>query len=72
MVPRILIFSIAMGAEYLSYVKSIATFALKFFVYIISVLASVIWLYRCTTVQYITKVDGLGLSQQSAAKHSHP
>ena len=30
-----------MGAEYLSYVKSIATFALTFFVYIISVLASV-------------------------------
>ena len=37
--PRILIFSIAVGAEYLSYVKSIATFAL-FFWYIISVLAS--------------------------------
>ena len=39
--PRILNFSIAMGAEYLSYVKSIATFALKFYGYIISVLASV-------------------------------
>ena len=39
--PRVLIFSIAMGAEYLSYVKSIATFALTFFGYIISVLASV-------------------------------
>ena len=38
---RILIFLIAMGAEYLSYVKSIATFALTFFWYIISVLASV-------------------------------
>jgi hypothetical protein len=36
-----LIFSIAMAAEYLSYVKSIATFALTFFWYIISVLASV-------------------------------
>jgi hypothetical protein len=36
-------FSIAMGAEYLSYVKSIATFALTFYGYIISVLASV-WL----------------------------
>ena len=30
--PRILIFSIAVGAEYLSYVKSIATFSL-FLVY---------------------------------------
>ena len=41
MAPRILIFSIAMGAKYLSYVKSNATFALTFFGYIISVLASV-------------------------------
>ena len=41
MAPRILIFSIAMGVEYLSYVKSIATFALIFFGYIILVLASV-------------------------------
>ena len=40
--PRILIFSIAMGAEYLSYVKSIATFAPTFYGYIISVLASVL------------------------------
>ena len=39
--PRILIFSIAMGAEYLSSVKSIATFAPTFYGYIISVLASV-------------------------------
>ena len=31
----------AMGAEYLSYVKSIATFAPTFYGYIISVLASV-------------------------------
>ena len=37
--PRILIFSIAMGAEYLSYVKFIATEAPTFFGYIISVLA---------------------------------
>ena len=36
-----LIVSIAIGAEYLSNVKSIATFALKYFGYIISVLASV-------------------------------
>ena len=40
-VPMILIFSIAMGAKYLSYVKSIATFAPTFYGYIISVLASV-------------------------------
>ena len=43
--PRILIFSIVLGAEYLSYVKSTATFALTFFGYIISVLASV-WDFR--------------------------
>ena len=36
-----MIFSIAMGAEYLSYVKFIATEAPTFFGYIISVLASV-------------------------------
>ena len=36
-----MIFSIAMDAEYLSYVKSIATFAPTFYGYIISVLASV-------------------------------
>ena len=40
--PRILIFSIAMGADYSFYVKSIATFALTFFGYIISVLASLL------------------------------
>ena len=39
--PRIFIFPIVLGAEYLSYVKSIATFALTFYGYIISVLASV-------------------------------
>ena len=31
--PRIFIFSIVLGAEYLCYVKSIATFALTFFGY---------------------------------------
>ena len=41
--PRILIFSIAMGAEYLSYVKFIATRAPTFFGYTISVLANVMW-----------------------------
>ena len=39
--PRILIFSIVLGGKYLSYVKSIATFALTFLGYVISVLASV-------------------------------
>ena len=39
---RILIFSTAMGADYSFYVKSIAAFALTFFEYIISVLASVL------------------------------
>ena len=38
---RIFIFSIVLGAEYLSYVKFIATYALTFFGYIISVIASV-------------------------------
>ena len=42
MALMILIFSIAMGADYSFYVKSIATFALTFFGYIISVLASVL------------------------------
>ena len=48
MAPRILIFSIAMGADLSFYVKSIATFALTFFGYIISVLASVAktWVYQ--------------------------
>ena len=41
MAPSIFIFSIGLGAEYLSYVKFIATYALTFFGYIISVLASV-------------------------------
>ena len=39
--PRILIFSIARGADYSSYVKFIATSAVIFFGYILSVLASV-------------------------------
>ena len=39
--PRIFIFSIAMSADKLSYVKSIATYAPTFFWYIISVLAIV-------------------------------
>ena len=41
MAPRIFIFSIVLSAEYLSYAKSIAAFALTFFGYIISILASV-------------------------------
>ena len=39
--PRIFIFSIALGAEYLFYVKFIATRAPTFFGYIISVLTNV-------------------------------
>ena len=39
--PRIYIFPITMGAEFLLYVKSIATFALTFYGFIISVLANV-------------------------------
>ena len=48
MAPKILIFSIAMGADYSFYVKSIATFALTFFGYIILVLAIVAktWVYQ--------------------------
>ena len=42
--PRILIFFNCMGADYSFYVKSIATFALRFFGYIISVLAIVTYL----------------------------
>ena len=47
MAPRILIVLIAMGTEYLSYAKFIAYFALTFFGYIISVLASVKWYKPC-------------------------
>ena len=39
--PSIFIFSIVLGAEYLSYLKSIATYAPTFLGYIIAVLASV-------------------------------
>ena len=42
--PRVLIFSIAIGADYSFYAKPFVTFALTFFGYIISVLASVIFL----------------------------
>ena len=49
MAPRILISSIAMGAEYLSYVKFIATEVPTFFRYIISVLAGV----HCQSVPFI-------------------
>ena len=41
MAPRILIFSIAMGADYSFYVKSIATYAPVFLEYNNSVLARV-------------------------------
>ena len=42
--PGLFIFSIAMAADYLSYVKSIATFALTLYGYIILILASVNYL----------------------------
>ena len=49
--PRILIFSIAMGADYSFYVKSIATYASTFFEYNNSVLAIVFRkLDRCCCV----------------------
>ena len=41
MAPRISILSIDLGAEYLFFMKFIATYALTFFGYIISVLAGV-------------------------------
>ena len=43
-----------MGAEYLSYVKSIATFALTFYGYIISILASAL---QCFKLQVILCPD---------------
>ena len=51
-----LIFSIVLGAEYLSYVKFIATYALTFFGYIISVLASVC----CPCLLYVRTMLFLG------------
>ena len=45
--PRILIFSIAMGADYSFYVKSVATCAPIFFGYIIAVLASAFNYLQC-------------------------
>ena len=47
----IFIFSIVLDAEYLSYVKSIATYAPTFFGYIISALASVRRKRRILTTQ---------------------
>ena len=46
--------SIVLGAEYLSDVKSIATFALTFFGYIISVLQPV-WLILCLSNSITTE-----------------
>ena len=45
-----------MGAEYLSYLKSIATFAPTFYGYIISVLASVINLHYGKNLWLIRKL----------------
>ena len=50
MAPRILIFSIAMGADCSFYVKSIATYAPAFFGYNSSVLASV---YKANEVEVL-------------------
>jgi hypothetical protein len=50
MAPRIFIFSIAMDADNSFYVKSIASFALTFFGYITSVLASVNKISYCNLV----------------------
>ena len=55
MATRIFIFSIVLGAEYLSYVKSIATFALTFFWYIISILASVFGFSLLSRFNYLAK-----------------
>jgi hypothetical protein len=46
MAPRIFIFPIVLGAEYLSYMKFTATYAPTFFGYIISVLANVVRTYQ--------------------------
>ena len=51
--PWFFIFSIAMGAKYLSYVKSIDTFAPTFYGYIISILASVYWLYYSHCLEFL-------------------
>ena len=47
-------FSIVLGAEYLSYMKFISTFALTFFAYIILVLASVQRTFLCYSRAIIT------------------
>ena len=48
-----MIFSIAMGAEYLPYVKYIATFAPTFYGYIISALASVAQYFMKLSYEHI-------------------
>ena len=58
---RILIFSIAMGAEYLSYVKSIATFALTFFWYIKDYFFHVSLWQRLN--YYTPKMGGIGSNE---------
>ena len=61
MAPRIFIFSIVLGVEYLSYVKSIATFALTFLGYIISVLASVLTIYSTVFWMFVFTGKELGI-----------
>ena len=53
MAPRIFIFSIVLGSEYLSYVKSVATYAPTFFGYIISVLASLVYIVLQINLHWI-------------------
>ena len=64
MASRIFIFSIVLVAEYLSYVKSIATYALTFIGYIISVLDSVftLFLMKSYWVKSIACVPSCGRS----------
>ena len=51
-----MIFLIAIGVEYSSYVKSIATFAPTFYGYIISVLASVCGELEPTHLSYLCEL----------------
>ena len=50
-----------MGTEYLFYVKSIATFALTFLGYIISVLASVLTIYSTVFWMFVFTGKELGI-----------
>ena len=60
-----------MDAEYLSYVKSIATFALTFYGYIISVLASVACVPK-TKYVYLIKDQTYALCMNGYLYVNHP